>query len=423
MSEIAIRVRGLDKIYSIGVSEEKSDTLVGSIGHLLSSPLRNFRALKNLSNSDSDSEDRIDKFPALKDINFDIPFGEATAIIGRNGAGKSTLLKIISRITDPTKGKIEIFGRVSSLLEIGTGFHPELTGRENVYLNGTILGMRKNEIDKKFDEIVDFSGIHKFIDTPTKRYSSGMRVRLAFSVAANLEAEILLIDEVLAVGDAEFQKKCLNKMNEVTGQGRTVLFISHNMGAVKELCTRGIVLDHGRMVFDGKINDSILKYFEVVKTDTVKVINKNKLVNLGNPLLNGNNDLVLDSTKPFKISLPIRCEKIIDPRIILIVSNFMGEAVINLSLRSSQIGEKTIEGQKLIELSFPPLWLSPGIYTAFFKIISMETKDAGGGKFFSEKIFIDVPSNDQAIACGFHSGEGSTALAPIVQWNVLEMNN
>jgi len=422
MSEIAIRVRDLDKVYSIGVSENKSDTLVGSIANMLKSPIRNFRNLKNLHNADS--SDRIDRFSALKDINFDIPFGEATAIIGRNGAGKSTLLKIISRITDPTNGKIEIFGRVSSLLEIGTGFHPELTGRENVYLNGTILGMRKHEIDNKFDEIVEFSGIHKFIDTPTKRYSSGMRIRLAFSVAANLEAEILLIDEVLAVGDAEFQKKCLNKMNEVTGQGRTVLFISHNMGAVKELCTRGIVLDHGRMVFDGKINDSILKYYEIVKDNKDLVTNSNKLVTLGSPLLDNKNDFILDSWLPFKISIPISCYRMIrDPRLIWIIEDFMGQQMINLSLDSTQIGVEVIEGQKVIEVEFPTLWFSPGIYSAHFKILVHDTKESGGGQFNSEKIFFDVPGNDEAIKSGFYTGEFSTALAPVVKWNVKDLAN
>lgn len=186
------------------------------------------------------------EFWALKDVSFDVKQGEAVGIIGRNGAGKSTLLKILSRITYPTAGRFEINGRVSSLLEVGTGFHAELTGRENIYLNGTILGMRRSEIRRKFDAIVDFSGVEKFIDTPVKHYSSGMKVRLAFSVAAHLEPEILIIDEVLAVGDAEFQKKCLGKMDEVSkGEGRTVLFVSHNMGAVKKLCRSAVLLNNG----------------------------------------------------------------------------------------------------------------------------------------------------------------------------------
>jgi len=192
---------------------------------------------------------------SLKDINFEIEEGQAVGIIGRNGAGKSTLLKILSRVTAPTTGSIKVKGRIASLLEVGTGFHPELSGRENIYLNGAILGMRKAEIKRKFDEIVDFSGVERYIDTPVKRYSSGMYVRLAFAVAAYLESEILIVDEVLAVGDAEFQKKCLGKMGDVSkGEGRTVLFVSHNMLAVQKLCTRGILLSNGEMLQDGEID-------------------------------------------------------------------------------------------------------------------------------------------------------------------------
>ena len=200
------------------------------------------------------------EFWALHDITFEIKRGEAVGIIGRNGAGKSTLLKILSRITEPTRGRFEIFGRVSSLLEVGTGFHPELTGRENVYLNGTILGMKRREVKAKFDEIVAFSGVEKFIDTPVKHYSSGMQVRLAFAVAAHLEPEILIIDEVLAVGDAEFQKKCLGKMEDVTGEGRTVLFVSHDMNAIQRLCSHGILLKAGGVEKDGFSTDVISYY-------------------------------------------------------------------------------------------------------------------------------------------------------------------
>ena len=194
---------------------------------------------------------------ALKDINFEVKQGEVLGIIGKNGAGKSTLLKILSRVTAPTVGDIKVKGRIASLLEVGTGFHPELSGRENIFLNGAILGMTKQEIKSKFDEIVDFSGVERYIDTPVKRYSSGMYVRLAFAVAAHLEPEILIVDEVLAVGDAEFQKKCLGKMKDVSGQGRTVLFVSHNMAAVKTLCTTGIVLEHGTVKFNGSSDAAI----------------------------------------------------------------------------------------------------------------------------------------------------------------------
>ena len=216
---------------------------------------------------------------SLKDINFEIKQGDSIGIIGRNGAGKSTLLKILSRVTTPTTGNIKIKGRIASLLEVGTGFHPELTGRENIFLNGAILGMRKHEILRKFDEIVDFSGVERYIDTPVKRYSSGMYVRLAFAVAAHLESEILIVDEVLAVGDAEFQKKCLGKMNNVNSkEGRTVLFVSHNMGAVKELCSKSIYLKNGQIINSGTTNEIIKEYLSnpVSISSNKDLLNDNK---------------------------------------------------------------------------------------------------------------------------------------------------
>jgi lipopolysaccharide transport system ATP-binding protein len=204
---------------------------------------------------------------SLKDLNFEIGQGDAVGIIGRNGAGKSTLLKILSRVTSPTTGSVKVKGRIASLLEVGTGFHPELTGRENIYLNGAILGMRKAEIKRKFDEIVDFSGVERYIDTPVKRYSSGMYVRLAFAVAAHLESEILIVDEVLAVGDAEFQKKCLGKMGDVSkGEGRTVLFVSHNMGSIAQLCNNAILLNNGIITFSGNTRNTINEYLKKEKS-------------------------------------------------------------------------------------------------------------------------------------------------------------
>lgn len=232
------------------------------LGHQKASDFRNSfgTKLKRLVGLDSNEVD-IEEFWALKNISFQIRQGEAVGIIGRNGAGKSTLLKILSRITEPTTGRFELQGRVSSLLEVGTGFHMELTGRENIYLNGTILGMKRAEIKQKFDEIVSFSGIEKFIDTPVKHYSSGMKVRLAFSVAAHLEPEILIVDEVLAVGDAEFQKKCLGKMDEVSkNRGRTVIFVSHNLAAVERLCNKGIYLKNGAVNYIGSASETLKEY-------------------------------------------------------------------------------------------------------------------------------------------------------------------
>ena len=210
--------------------------------------------------------EKLETFWALEDVSFEVREGEVIGIIGRNGAGKSTLLKILSRITQPTRGRAEIFGRIGALLEVGTGFHPELTGRENIYLSGAILGMRRSEITRRFEEIVSFAEVEQFIDTPTKRYSTGMYTRLAFAVAAHLEPEILIVDEVLAVGDAAFQKKCLGKMEDVAGQGRTVLFVSHNTQAVRQLCTRCILLEHGRVVADGETDETLATYNQRLRT-------------------------------------------------------------------------------------------------------------------------------------------------------------
>lgn len=263
MSDVVIRAEGLGKKYLIG---HQSNERYTALRDVLA------RTAKGLVHSARDmirgrqlvQGDEVEEFWALKDVNFDVRRGDVVGIIGRNGAGKSTLLKILSRITEPSAGRVEIKGRVASLLEVGTGFHPELTGRENIFLNGAILGMSRAEIKRKFDEIVAFAEVEKFLDTPVKHYSSGMYVRLAFAVAAHLEPEILVVDEVLAVGDAEFQKKCLGKMGEVAGQGRTVLFVSHNMAAVRRLCRRAILLSRSRVFKDGGTEDIIAHYFDIM---------------------------------------------------------------------------------------------------------------------------------------------------------------
>ena len=251
--DIVIRVENLGKRYVLGRETRRAATFAGRVCQTVASP---FSWLT--SQMRGPSEDEI--LWALKDVSFEVKRGEVLGVIGRNGAGKSTLLKILSRITEPTTGHAEIHGRIAALLEVGTGMHPELTGRENIYLNGTILGMRKFEIDSKFDEIVDFSGIERFLDTPAKRYSSGMRVRLGFAIAAHLEPEILVIDEVLAVGDAEFQKKCLGKIKDVAGHGRTVLFVSHNMRAIMALCDSCILLDGGCLSLHGTTDEAMQEY-------------------------------------------------------------------------------------------------------------------------------------------------------------------
>ena len=262
MDDVVIRAEGLGKKYIIGheAARERNSMLRDAIA----------RTARNVLRTTSDmlrgralvGGDATEEFWALKDINFEIKRGEVVGVIGRNGAGKSTLLKILSRITEPTTGRVEIRGRVASLLEVGTGFHPELTGRENIYLNGAILGMTRAEIRRKFDEIVAFAEIERFLDTPVKRYSSGMYVRLAFAVAAHLEPEILVVDEVLAVGDAAFQQKCLGKMSDFSGGGCTVLLVSHNLGVIREICTRAILLSEGRVSQDGPSSKTVSTYLE-----------------------------------------------------------------------------------------------------------------------------------------------------------------
>lgn len=270
MSKTVIRVENLSKRYRIGLKENQAKTLIGQVSQVLRSPWDNLKRLRQLSKF-QEEDDSV--FLALKDVSFEVNEGEVLGIIGKNGAGKSTLLKILSQITEPTSGKIEINGHVASLLEVGTGFHPELSGRENIYMNGTILGMTRREIDSKLDEIIEFSGVEKFIDTPVKFYSSGMKVRLGFSVAAHLEPEILIIDEVLAVGDFEFQKKCLGKMNDVAGQGRTVLFVSHQMDAITRICTRVVLLENGELFFNGNSGIAVKRYLGQEESQFGAVIN------------------------------------------------------------------------------------------------------------------------------------------------------
>jgi lipopolysaccharide transport system ATP-binding protein len=261
MKPIAIKAQNVGKTYVIAAKQEKYRTLRDSVSNTVSAPWRRLRA-KFLSAESCPSGNfrASETYDALTDVSFQIKPGEVVGVIGRNGAGKSTLLKILSRITEPSRGCIDVHGRVGSLLEVGTGFHLELSGRENVYLNGAILGMRKAEIDRKFDEIVDFAEVDRFIDTPVKRYSTGMQLRLAFAVAAHLEPDILLVDEVLAVGDSRFQKKCLSKMQDVGQHGRTILFVSHDMNAVTRLCPRCLLLDDGRLIKDGAAHEVVSAY-------------------------------------------------------------------------------------------------------------------------------------------------------------------
>jgi len=270
MSNIAITVDGLGKLYHVGSQQERYKTFRDAVRNAFGKPVQRLRStFQSFQRKNRQAKKDELAFWALKDVGFEIKQGEVVGVIGGNGAGKSTLLKILSRIIEPTEGYADIHGRVGSLLEVGTGFHPELSGRENLFLNGAILGMRKAEIARKFDEIVDFAEVEKFIDTPVKHYSSGMYLRLAFAVAAHLEPEILLVDEVLAVGDQAFQKKCLGKMGEVAKEGRTVLFVSHNMGAVGSLCNSGIHLVRGNLNYRGDVDECITNYLRASQAATV----------------------------------------------------------------------------------------------------------------------------------------------------------
>ena len=299
MNDIAIRVERLGKRYRIGACQKKANTLLRWLKNLAASPFDYLSATLR-----GPSEEEI--LWALKDVSLEIKRGEVVGIIGPNGAGKTTLLKILSRITEPTEGQAEIRGRVGSLLEVGTGFHPELTGRENIYLNAAILGMKKSEIKRKFDEIVAFAEIEKFIDTPVKHYSSGMYVRLAFAVAAHLEPEILLVDEVLAVGDLAFQKKCLGKMEDVAREGRTVLFVSHNMAAIQQLCSSALLLQEGSIAYNGEVGECIDLYLQAGSERSGSILShvgyNDSAIEIHSATVNGSENDVLD--------LPPSCKRL-----------------------------------------------------------------------------------------------------------------
>ena len=368
MKDAVIQVENLSKRYRLGLKEKKAETLLGQVIATLRSPVTNFRRLANLArfNGEDDSV-----FWALNDVSFEVKKGEVLGVIGRNGAGKSTLLKILSRITEPTSGSIKIQGRVASLLEVGTGFHPELTGRENVYMNGTILGMRRKEIDRKFDEIVGFSGVEKFIDTPVKFYSSGMKVRLGFAVAAHLEPQILIVDEVLAVGDAEFQKKCMGKMDEVaTKEGRTILFVSHSMPAIKTLCSKALLLEHGKLKYLGTAEKTINQYFKRAEfedgqfapgrfNESEKVIIKK--VSIENQ--HGIRTETFHVGDNLTVNLVLEAvEEIDQPNIAVIIkSNFGAVTVANTMIDGIKTG-KFIKGDNHISCTFKNLPLLPQEY-------------------------------------------------------------
>lgn len=316
MSNTVIEFNNVGKQYILGTIG------TGTLSHDLNRWWANIRGKEDPYLKIGETNDRTQKGDgrfvwALRNINFKVEQGDVVGIVGKNGAGKSTLLKILSRVTSPTTGDIKIKGRIASLLEVGTGFHPEMTGRENIFMNGSIMGMTKAEISSKFDEIVDFAGVAKYVDTPVKRYSSGMMVRLGFAIAAHLEPEILVVDEVLAVGDAEFQKKAIGKMQDVSrGEGRTVLFVSHNMAAVRKLCQRGVLLDNGEINFDGTVDEAIMRYMRRSEPDSVKkIVNHIRwtkpYIHIERILVNGTEDDV-STVKAGQSTLDIQMEGVAD---------------------------------------------------------------------------------------------------------------
>lgn len=417
MSKVVIKAEHISKQYRLGLVG------TGTVRDDLKRWWYNLRGkedpfLKIGEANDRSSKGESDYVWSLRDINFEINQGDSVGIIGRNGAGKSTLLKILSQVTQPTTGKIYTKGRIASLLEVGTGFHPEMTGRENIYLNGAILGMRKHEITRKLDEIIAFSGVERYIDTPVKRYSSGMYVRLAFAVAAHLESEILIVDEVLAVGDAEFQKKCLGKMNDVSkGEGRTVLFVSHNMAAVKSLCTKGIVLEHGKVTFSGNAEESVSfylggrnnensneRYFNSLFSNTFFDLDyigvKNSGRDFSNPIV---------ENEPIEIHTNFRLEVSGTFHITYHLYNELGEAMFSFYDKDDKV--KLTQGINHIICTIPKDFLQSGNFTLALFLVENKKRSV-----FSERDIFSFTVVDREREIGTYMGREPGYITPQFEW-------
>ena len=412
----AIIAHNISKQYRLG------EVGTGTITHDLNRAWAKLRGkedpfLKIGESNDRTSKGESDYVWSLKDINFEIEKGDAVGIIGRNGAGKSTLLKLLSRVTKPTTGHFEVQGRIASLLEVGTGFNPEMTGRENIFLNGAILGMRRNEIKRKFDEIVDFAGVERYIDTPVKRYSSGMYVRLAFAVAAHLESEILIVDEVLAVGDAEFQKKCLGKMGDVSkGEGRTVLFVSHNMAAVKTLCNNGILLQNGLVSYVGDVDSCVSNYLdnskdgsynsrildlgnEVIKLHKIQVQNVNTLrpeIIDENKEIELITEFILNTPNPDKYHITFH------------LINEMGEGLFSFS-NGDQVPLKS--GLNSLKCKFPKNFFQSATFSLNFFCVEDKTKSV-----LVEKDIFNFKVQDGQRELGVYMGREPGYIKPKFEW-------
>jgi lipopolysaccharide transport system ATP-binding protein len=421
MSEVVIKVENLSKAYQIG--QIGTGTISRDLERFWVTKVQGKADpfLKIGETNDRSTKGESDIVWSLRDINLDINQGDAVGIIGKNGAGKSTLLKLLSRVTSPTTGEIKVKGRIASLLEVGTGFHPELSGRENIYLNGAILGMRKNEITRKLDEIIDFSGVERYVDTPVKRYSSGMYVRLAFAVAAHLESEILIVDEVLAVGDAEFQKKCLGKMGDISkGEGRTVLFVSHNMAAVKSLCSRAIVLENGLIKKNDTVESAISYYlssesnsmnrrvFEKKYDKEYFRLNEISLKNTGKTTddpISENEEIVL-LTDFF-----LKDENASRYHITYHLYNEMGEAMFSFS-HADENSAALQSGENKLKCVFPKSFFQSGQY--FLSFYCIQDKRSA---IFVEKEILSFTVVDSGRELGVYMGKEPGFIRPKFMWS------
>ena len=412
-----IDVQNLGKRYRLG-SQATEDTLVGTLKAALTYPIRNYRELRRRKQF-TETEEGDDILWALRDITFRVAEGEVLGIIGHNGAGKSSLLKILSRITEPTTGRVLLHGRVSSLLEVGTGFHSDLTGRDNVYMNGTILGMTRQEVTDKFDEIVAFSGVATHIDTPVKFYSSGMKVRLAFAVAAHLDPEILIIDEVLAVGDLAFQQKCLSKMDSVSQSGRTVLFVSHNMGAIEGLCQRCLLLEHGRLIYDGGVPEAIARYRDstLTRVDAVSLADRTDrygegVVRFQRLRFNDGNAVV--TGEPLIIELDYVAERALPSwQLTLRFCRNYREAVIMIDSKSQGRNLTARAGHNTLRIQLPTCPLMPNRYLIeLWANVSSATAD---GMFDAASITVQE-GDPYGTGTMVYAPQSGLVVAPMARW-------
>lgn len=413
-----IRAQGLGKQYRIGTREAAYSTLRETLVAAARSSLRPFRG-----NGSSAGQ----TIWALRDISFDVNPGEVVGIIGRNGAGKSTLLKILSRITEPTTGKVELYGRVGSLLEVGTGFHPELTGRENIFLNGSILGMRRSEIEAKFDEIVAFAEIEKFMETPVKRYSSGMYVRLAFAVAAHLEPEILVVDEVLAVGDFTFQQKCLSKMQDVSSTGRTVLFVSHNMGAINRLCQRAILLDQGQITAIGPTSEVVQTYTVTGtqgRAEYLQPSEPNKAMNLRRGAIMAEDKTIrgeIGYHEKFSVHIEYEVNRPIAGGNIG-VGVFAGDGTCIFASGDFDAHPELLQmreaGYYHAEIEMPAQWLAKGTY-----VVHIYLSSAAGAVVYDRREALVFTIVDTGTPGSQYGVKRLGVLQPILEWNTTRVNS